>query len=174
MSRNALWPLLGAALVLGVAAGCVRGAQGEAGTTPATVERVVDGDTLLLGNGERVRLLQIDAPEAGEECYAGRATAELMRLVPRGRRIALETDSVSDARDRYGRLLRYVHVRRTNVNVELVRQGAATPYFYDGQRGTYARRLLAAVAEARRARRGMWGHCLVVWHPESPVTTRPR
>ena len=174
MSRKTLLPLLGIALVLGVAVGCAHGAQGEAGTTPANVERVVDGDTLRLGSGERVRLLQIDAPEAGEECFATRATAELMRLVPRGRRITLETDPVSDVRDRYGRLLRYVHFRGTNVNVELVRRGAATPYFYDGQRGKYARRLLAAMTEARRARRGMWGRCLVVWRPESPVTTRPR
>lgn len=174
MSRTALLPLLGVTLVLVVAVGCARGGQAESRTTTATVERVVDGDTLRLRNGDRVRLLQIDAPEVGEECYASRATAELMRLVPPGRRITLETDPVSDLRDRYGRLLRYVHVHRTNVNVELVRRGAATPYFYDGQRGTYARRLLAAMAEARRARRGMWGQCRVVWRPESAVTTRPR
>ena len=49
----------------------------------------------------------------------------------------------SDRVDRYGRLLRYV-VRVSdglNVNVRLVTVGAAAPYFYDGARGMYARRL---------------------------------
>jgi micrococcal nuclease len=164
----ALLPVLVAAL------GIQAARDGAHQRTRATIARVTDGDTLGLRGGERVRLLQIDAPEAGEECYAGRATAELARLTPRGARVVLEPDASLDARDRYGRLLRYVHRGRTNVNVELVRRGAATPYFYGGERGRYASRLLAAVAEARRARRGMWRACRVTWSPEAPVTTRPR
>lgn len=135
---------------------------------------VTDGDTLRVRGGERVRLLQIDAPEAGQECYAGRATAELVRLAPSGTQIVLEADADLDLRDRYGRLLRYVRRGPVNVNVELVRRGAATPYFYDGERGRYADRLLVAVADARRARRGMWSACRVSWSPEEPVTTRSR
>jgi micrococcal nuclease len=133
----------------------------------------VDGDTLRLRDGGYVRLVQIDAPEAGEECYAEAATRELVRLVPRGSRIELEADPALDDRDRYGRLLRYVRTP-LNVNVELVRRGAATPYFYDGDRGRYAQRLLAAVATARSARRGMWGACRVLWTPDRAVTTRSR
>lgn len=171
MSRTILLALLVATL-LAAAASALTG-RGDA-QSPATVEWVTDGDTLRVRGGERVRLLQIDAPEAGEECYAGRATSELIRLTPRGTRVALETDPALDLRDRYGRLLRYVLVGRTNVNVELVRRGAATPYFYDGDRGKYATRLLDAVGEARRARRGMWGACDVSWSPERPVTTRSR
>ena len=156
-------------------------AAGPAGSIPSTraesgkVERVVDGDTLRVRGGARVRLLQIDAPEAGEECYARGSTRELVRLAPRGARVVLETDPELDRRDRYGRLLRYVHGSRgVNVNVELVRRGAATPYFYDGDRGRYAALLLGAVAVARRERRGMWGACRVSWRPEEPVTTRSR
>ncbi len=50
-------------------------------------------------------------------------------------------------------------VSGTNVNVALVRQGAASPYFFRKERGRYARDLLDAVDEARAARRGYWGAC---------------
>lgn len=142
--------------------------------TAAVVERIIDGDTLVVRSGRHVRLVQIDSPEAGEECYAEAATRELTRLARPGRRIVLELDPRLDAVDRYGRLLRYVWVGRTNVNVELVRRGAATPWFYDGDRGRYAAKLLAAVTSARRAGRGMWGACRVRWNPEGPVDTFAR
>lgn len=160
-----------------IASANVAGATPSALSTPrqlATVGRIVDGDTLALRAGERVRLLQIDAPEAGQECYAAGATRELVGLAPSGTRVALEADPSLDRQDRYGRLLRYVYAAGVNVNVELVRRGAATPYFYDGDRGRYARRLLHAAAAARRERRGMWGVCRVVWTPDKPVATRSR
>ena len=176
MSRRAPRLVLALALLalLVIALGAHLERDGAHQRTRAAVATITDGDTLRLRGDERVRLLQIDAPEAGEECYAERATAELARLAPRGSLIALEPDSALDARDRYGRLLRYVLRGPTNVNVELVRRGAATPYFYEGERGRYSNRLLAAVAEARQARRGMWRACRVTWSPEAPVTTRPR
>jgi endonuclease YncB( thermonuclease family) len=61
--------------------------------------------------------------------------------------------------DEHGRLLRYVYVGDTNVNVELVRRGAASPYFFRNERGRYADDLLDAVEDARDARRGYWGAC---------------
>ncbi len=146
----------------------------DSARTAATVERIIDGDTLVVRSGQHVRLVQIDSPEAGEECYAESATRELTRLARPGQRVVLERDPGLDAVDRYGRLLRYIWVGRTNVNVELVRRGAATPWFYDGDRGRYAPRLLAAVSSARRSARGMWGACRVHWDPEGPVDTFPR
>jgi len=141
----------------------------------ATVARVGDGDTFDLRAGDRVRLVQIDAPELGEgECHARESRRELERLAAPGERIELESDPELDDTDRYGRLLRYVHAADTNVNVELVRRGAATPYFRRGDEGTYADELLDAVDEARRASRGMWGSCRVSWSPDRAVTTRPR
>ncbi len=139
-----------------------------------TVARISDGDTLVLRSGARVRLVQIDAPEAGGECYSAAATRELARLAPVGARVVLEADGLLDRIDRFGRLLRYVHVGRTTVNVELVRRGAATPWFYGGDRGRYSSRLLAAVTSARTTRRGMWGACRVSWHPDEPVDTHSR
>jgi micrococcal nuclease len=135
----------------------------------------VDGDTLELADGDRVRLLQIDTPEVGEgECYAESAKRELVSLAPKGTRVQLEADPGLDREDRYGRLLRYVQTDGMNVNVELVRRGAAAPYFHSGERGVYASDLLAAVEDARRARRGMWGACRVTWRPEALVDTRSR
>lgn len=134
-----------------------------------------DGDTLDLRNGDRVRLVQIDAPELGEgECYSRESRSELERLAAPGEPIELEPDADLDDTDRYGRQLRYVHAAGANVNVELVRRGAATPYFRRGDEGAYADELLDAVAEARRASRGMWGSCRVSWNPNRAVITRPR
>ena len=160
------------AILASAAAGASAGTLSR--STIATVERIIDGDTLVVRGGARVRLVQIDSPESGEECYAAGATRELARLVPPGSRVTLESDPELDQVDRFGRLLRYVRTTSRNVNVELVRRGAATPWFYDGDRGRYARHLLAAVASARRWRRGMWGACRVWWTPEGPVSTRSR
>jgi endonuclease YncB( thermonuclease family) len=155
-------------------AGCAQ-QPGEGERTSATVARIGDGDTLDLRDGARVRLVQVDSPEIGEnECYGREARHELERLAPPGTQITLESDSGLDGTDRYGRLLRYVHKEALNVTVELVRLGAATPYFRAGEEGVYADDLLAAVEEARSARRGMWGSCRVEWDPDRAVTTRPR
>jgi endonuclease YncB( thermonuclease family) len=133
-------------------------AGGAVGAPAATVASVTDGDTLRLTNGQRIRLLQIDSPERGE-CFATEARDALLRLAPVGSRIGLESDSRLDQVDGYGRLLRYLRRGSVNVNVELVRRGAAVPYFYDGDRGRYATRLLDAVRAAKSARRGLWGRC---------------
>jgi micrococcal nuclease len=134
----------------------------------------VDGDTLVVRGGARVRLLQIDSPEAGGECYASASTRELARIAPPGARVILDTDPALDRVDRYGRLLRYVRAGSKNLNVELVRRGAATPYFYGGDRGRHAAGLLAALSSARSAKRGMWRACRVFWSPNAQVDTRPR
>jgi micrococcal nuclease len=137
--------------------------------------RVGDGDTLDLRDGGRVRLVQIDAPELGEgECYAREARRELERLARPGGTIELESDPRLDDRDRYGRLLRYVRAGGRNVNVELVRRGAAAPYFFRGDEGRYAKELRVAVASAREGRRGMWRACRVLWVEDGPVATRSR
>lgn len=122
--------------------------------------RAYDGDTLALRDGRRVRLVQIDTPELGSgECYSRAARSELLRLVPLGSTVVLEADGRLDKVDRYKRLLRYVRRAGVNVNLELVRRGAATPYFYGGDKGRYANTLLAAAVQARAARRGLWKAC---------------
>jgi micrococcal nuclease len=149
-------------LVAVLAADC-QGSE-KAGTTTtsraaAVVEWVNDGDTLTLANGGKVRLLQIDAPELETDCFGRAALQALIALAPKGTRVSLAADPKLDDRDRYGRQLRYVFVQGENVNVELVRAGAASPYFFRKERGAYAEELLDAVDEARQARRGYWGSC---------------
>jgi endonuclease YncB( thermonuclease family) len=149
--------LAAAAAALALAA-CASGP--DQATDQAEVARVIDGDTLELTGGERVRLVQIDAPEVREEeCYATEATAELTRLLPPGTDVRLEADPRLDDADRYGRLLRYVRRDEENVNLELVRRGAASVWFFDGDRGRYADELLAAAEAAERDGQGLWGAC---------------
>ncbi len=139
------------------------------------VARVIDGDTIDLASGARVRLLQIDTPEPGTgECYSRAAGRELRRLLPVGTGVVLEADPRLDRVDAYGRLLRYVRRGGVNVNLQLVRRGAATVWFYRGERGRYAKELLGAAQSARRAKRGLWGACpRAVWDPLAPATTGP-
>jgi micrococcal nuclease len=174
MSPRALRILVGVSLLAFVSSAACAGAGGTAVERTATVERVVDGDTLVVRGGARVRLVQIDAPEAGGECHAAASTRELARLAPPGARVVLLADPRLDRVDVFGRLLRYVQAAGRNVNVELVRRGAATPYFFDGDRGRHAGALLSAVSAARSARRGMWRACSVFWRPDGPVETRGR
>ncbi|HEX6725009.1 MAG TPA: thermonuclease family protein [Gaiella sp.] len=160
MGAERLIPLV---LVALLAAGCQGSGNADTPTTTgsaaAVVEWVNDGDTLTLTNGGKVRLLQVDAPELTTDCYGRAALEALIDLAPKGTRVTLASDPKLDDRDRFGRLLRYVFVRGENVNVELVREGAASPYFFRKERGVHARELLDAVDEARDARRGYWGSC---------------
>ena len=123
------------------------------------VAEVLDGDTIRLASGVRVRLVQIDAPESSGECYGEEAGTALRRLLPVGARVRLERDPALDDVDRYDRRLRYVLRGRTNVNLSLVRSGAASVWFFDGDRGRFARELLAGARTAKAQKRGAWGAC---------------
>jgi len=148
-----------AAVLLVLAATAVAESGGSSGSS-VVVASITDGDTLALTNGQRVRLLQIDTPELGTgECYSRAARTALLRRVPVGSRVRLEADPALDRVDRYGRILRYVRRGTMNVNLALVRAGAAAPYFYRGDRGRYASRLLADAVAAKAAKRGLWGAC---------------
>jgi endonuclease YncB( thermonuclease family) len=139
------------------------------------VARVIDGDTLALADGRRVRLVQIDTPELGTgECYSRAAASALRELVPEGSSVRLEADPALDRVDRYGRILRYVFRGPLNVNLELVRRGDASVWFYDGDRGRYADKLLAAAERASKARRGAWGACEAVLDPAAAFATEQK
>jgi len=148
--------------IAATAAACLAALAGAAnGADAPRVARVVDGDTLVLASGQRVRLVQLDAPEAGgsRECYGTEAAAALRALLPRGTQVRLARDPRLDDRDAYGRLLRYVFKGSLNVNLRLVAGGAATVWFFHGDRGRYASRLLAAQRRARSRRLGLWKAC---------------
>jgi endonuclease YncB( thermonuclease family) len=168
------------ALLLAVIVSCFVAVCPEAGGVAPVyrVDHVVDGDTIALRNGQRVRLVQIDTPEVffGSECYGRAASAQAKRLLPAGVRVRLFAEPATDRVDQYGRLLRYV-VRvdgSLNVNIRLVAIGAAAPYFYSGRRGRYAG-LLETLAKRAKARKlGLWGACPHTrYDPYKGVQTRP-
>lgn len=94
------------------------------------VVRIIDGDTLELGNGEIVRLAGIDAPEVGE-CGYLKAADRLAALVD-GQAVTLaESD---EDHDRYGRLLRYVDLGGMDSGLRLIKAGLAIAR-YDSRDG---------------------------------------
>lgn len=98
-------------------------------TTLTIVKRVVDGDTIQLINGDKVRYIGVDTPETVDprkavECF-GKQASEINKELVEGKTVRLESD-VSDT-DRYGRKLRYVFVvdgeEEIFVNEYLIRNG---------------------------------------------------
>ena len=126
----------------------------------SNVSKVVDGDTITMSNGEKVRLIQIDTPElASKECYGIHAKSELSKLLNQAGEVSLTSDPNLDEVDKYGRLLRYVFIGNTNLNLKLIEIGAAAPYFYRGEKGIYAAQFLKAAQTAQKRKLGMWGMC---------------
>jgi endonuclease YncB( thermonuclease family) len=124
------------------------------------ITSIVDGDTIRLGKGKYVRLLQIDTPEMqGDECYAKEAQKALANFLNREGKVKFVADSKLDEVDQYGRLLRYIFVGKRNINLEMVKIGAAAPYFYRGERSQYSNQLLAAAQSAQASGLGLWGAC---------------
>ena len=143
-----------------------RGSDEAPGATlSGRVVRVVDGDTIrvaLPGRVERVRYIGIDTPESVKpgtpvQCFAHRAAAENARLVG-GRRVRLVLDV--EPRDRFGRLLAYVHRASDGLDVgaELVRRGFARTLTIPPD-VRFAARFRALAASARREHRGLWSAC---------------
>jgi micrococcal nuclease len=146
--------------VLAFAAGC--GSSAPPASDTAQVRRVVDGDTILLTSGERVRLIGVDTPESVKpgtpvQCFARRASAFTHTLLDGA---AVRLVYGAERRDRYGRLLAYVYRARDGlfVNAELVRRGYARTLEIAPNTG-HARQFAALASGARRAGKGLWSAC---------------
>jgi micrococcal nuclease len=126
------------------------------------VVRVIDGDTVELESGQRVRYLGIDAPELRRrtsqawvydpEPYAELARRRNVQLVE-GRSVRLEYDR--RIRDRYGRLLAYVYTEDGMVNAQLLEEGLAEVLVIPPN-SRYAERLHTHAQAAKQRRRGLW------------------
>lgn len=117
------------------------------------VARVLDGDTIELEHGERVRYLGIDAPENSERW--GTVAYETNQDLVEGRTVRLELDRPT--RDQYGRTLGYIWVGDVMVNERLVDDGLATILLIAHEaKPRYLSRLQAAEDRARGATRGLW------------------
>jgi len=124
------------------------------------VSRVVDGDTIVLEDGRKVRYIGIDTPESVHpttpvECYALEAKLANEELVL-NKRVRLEKD-VTDT-DRYHRLLRYVYIDDISVNEYLVENGFARALFYKPDT-KYEEDIFALQVDAQKQLRGLWGAC---------------
>lgn len=117
----------------------------------ALVTSVIDGDTVELADGRRVRYLGIDTPESGEY-YAEEATARNKELVE-GKTVELQRGPRDQ--DEYGRLLRYVYVDGVFVNAELIAQGYAKAYIFDPD-DRYSQILVQLEQYAKMKNRGLW------------------
>ena len=168
MKLLALFAIL--AVVLGLFVWITRGSSKE----NAVVARVIDGDTIELVGGQRVRLVQIDTPEKHVECYGDQASALTRQLIPTGTHVRIEQDPKLDQVDRFQRKLAYVWKGDEDVNVTLVRDGAAGVWFFGGRRGRYASEFLKASEEARADREGLWGACpLARFDPNASMSSGP-
>ena len=186
--RGAVGLSLGLAVGAGALWGCepsdgpaLRGIEdsGEGPSSPSAtgnilVERVLDGDTMVLLAGQsarapdgqaldgaRVRLIGVDTPELGREteppaCFANEAWAFTKEAVE-GRLVRLEYDFENGLRDNFGRILGYVRVEGMVLNEVLVAQGYARVFrqFFFRDRSAY----LALEESARAMRVGLWGSC---------------
>ncbi len=122
------------------------------------VERAVDGDTILLANRIRVRLIGVDTPESvtPEQPVEpwGPEAADFTRRQVADKSVRLELDE--ERTDRHGRLLAYVWVGDQLLNEELIRAGLGKAtlgyHFSDSKKALFR----AAQREAQVARRGIW------------------
>ncbi|MEI6631975.1 MAG: thermonuclease family protein, partial [bacterium] len=139
--------------------------------TDILVKRAVDGDTLQLESGERVRLIGIDTPEMHESeklqrdaartkqdgttiQKLGRRSYEFTKNLVEGKRVSLEFDA--EKYDRYKRLLAYVYLKDgTFVNAKIVEEGYASLMTIPPN-VKYADLFLKLYQQARENRRGLW------------------
>ena len=127
----------------------------------ATVVRVIDGDTIRVrvqGKEYTVRLIGADTPETKHPTEAvqrfGQKASAYTKAVLEGKTVTLEADPTGDTRDRYGRLLRYVHLDGQNFNARLIREGYA--HAIRGFRYSMRAQFIRLEDETRRRGRGLW------------------
>ncbi len=128
------------------------------------IKKIVDGDTvdIDIADGEyehtRIRLLGVDTPETKDprrpEMYFGQEASDFAAQVLEGKDVMVIIDTVSDVRDRYGRLLAYIEVDGKIFNEMLIRKGFgyADLRFKHGEFDRYA----AMQEEAVKAKVGLW------------------
>lgn len=117
------------------------------------VERIVDGDTIVLASGSIVRYVGITSPENNEP-FEKESTEENRKLVE-GKTVSLEYDNYKA--DKFGRILAYVVIEGKNVSIELAKKGLAQVVVYQHKKPfIYQDQLLKAQNEAKRKKLGIW------------------
>lgn len=127
------------------------GYTGKFGYSYFKVTRVIDGDTLEISGGERVRLIGVNAPEKGSRFYYEAKKFLEEKVLNKVVRLEFEDRE----RDVYGRKLAYIFVQNKNVNVELVRRGLAYVFNLDKVL-KYRKEFVEAEEYARNNELGIW------------------
>jgi len=97
-----------------------------------TIKKVVDGDTVVLSNGEKVRLIGLDTPETKDPRvkvqFFGKKATEYLKKIAEGKEVYLKYDQ--QKRDKYKRLLAYIYLKKNDVclNEEMIKEGYAFAY----------------------------------------------
>ncbi len=128
------------------------------------VKEIIDGDTIVLSDNSRVRLIGINTPEHG--MYFFEEARDALEIMVLGREVILEKD-ISEI-DKYGRLLRYVYTGGLFVNLEMVKRGFANCYTYPPD-VKYSEKFVEAERYARENDKGLWessevGNVMVTIH----------
>jgi len=138
---------------------------------------VADGDTILVdmfGETETVRFIGVDTPETHHpskpvQCF-GPEASDFMKNKLEGEYVRLEVDPLSDNRDRYGRLLRFVYTKDGElVNQTLVAEGYG--FAITGFNHSKMLSFVGAETTAESERRGLWGACIIDDSGKYPSTT---
>ncbi len=149
-----------AVLVSALALAACGAPPSKCGPAKATVDSAIDGDTLLLADGTKIRLLLVDTPEITKgknDCFGQEAAAFTTARVV-GKTVDLAYDEAS-CTDRYGRTLAYVQVDGVELNTELA-QGGYACFLYVSPGGEARQdEFQTYEAEAKTNRTGMWGSC---------------
>jgi micrococcal nuclease len=122
------------------------------------LRRVVDGDTLVLATGTRIRLIGVDCPEMARQGQPAQPLAQEATEFTR-RFLAKKTLRLSfdkERFDRHGRTLAYVWVDDKLLNEALVEAGLARVGRQYRFSSSVKRRLIAAEERAKRAGSGIW------------------
>jgi len=148
-----------AALLLVTITACDTSEGSSCGPTQAVVARVIDGDTVELDDGSRVRYLMIDTPEStqGKDDCFGTESTELNRMLVEGKTVTLRYDE--ECTDRYDRLLAYIEVDGREINSLMVERGAACVLHIPPNGVDRVDEFEALEDEAREAMVGVWGAC---------------
>ncbi|MBN1218187.1 MAG: thermonuclease family protein [Anaerolineae bacterium] len=121
------------------------------GLETATVTQVVDGDTIQLADGRKVRYIGINTPERNQPYY--KEATDANRQLVDGKNVQLEFDA--ETFDQYGRILAYVWADGLMVNWAIVNQGFANAFTVPPN-VKYEAEFRQAEREAREAGRGLW------------------
>ena len=136
------------------------GGDGPCGPSEGTVSRVIDGDTIVLADGRKIRLLLVDAPETTNghnDCYGSNAATFTSDMVL-NKQVKLDFDV--ECTDKYGRTLAYVTVDGMEVNTLLVQRGYGCVLHISPDGDARYQEFMGYQVEAKSANRGLWSACM--------------